>query len=134
MQNELEMRQYHLNPRGMTPSPSQGGKLRKWRLLIAREAKKKYQITEELQRQLAGKRFELTITFHFLDKNLNSDLDNLVKPIMDTLFFNRYAKLKKLTGRLFKYTNDAQVFVLFLSKDRVTNALEEGASIHIVVN
>ena len=60
------------------------------------------------------------------------DLDNLAKPVLDTIFKSRHSQIKDpyLTGALFD-VNDDQVIRLVLEKREVTHTGEEGIDIAI---
>ena len=49
------------------------------------------------------------------DRLERNDLDNLAKPVLDTICKIRYAKKKKLIGAIFDYDDD-KVFQLILEK------------------
>ena len=61
-----------------------------------------------------------------------ADLDNLAKPVLDTLFRSRNAQVKdtSLTGALFD-TDDDQVFKLVLEKRLVATDNDEGIDVTI---
>jgi len=60
------------------------------------------------------------------------DLDNLAKPILDTLFHPRHPQVKdmSLTGALFDVDDD-RIFKLNLEKRLVTPDTEEGIDVTI---
>jgi hypothetical protein len=68
-----------------------------------------------------------------VDNIRRADLDNLAKPVLDTLFKPRNAqvKIKKYTGALFDNVDDDRVFTLTLSKQCVLVALDEGVDITV---
>lgn len=76
---------------------------------------------------------DVEITFRMTAPYLyKADLDNLAKPILDTLFLPRNPQVKDrlLTGALFSVDDD-RVFRLILEKCQVKDPSEEGASISI---
>ena len=82
--------------------------------------------------------FTVRITFHMLDANIvgqgeqqGPDIDNLAKPVVDTLFLAPAQRTTKQgeakpTGVLIK-ADDKWVFTLKCSKVRVLQRQEEGA-------
>jgi len=64
-----------------------------------------------------------------------ADLDNLAKPMLDTLFQTRNAQVKdlSLTGALFNVDDD-RVFKLILEKRLVSTGAEEGVDIKVVLS
>jgi hypothetical protein len=58
------------------------------------------------------------------------DLDNLAKPVLDTLFLSRYPQVKdrSLTGAAFRLDDD-RVYSLNLAKLPVEDESEEGVSV-----
>jgi hypothetical protein len=60
------------------------------------------------------------------------DLDNLAKPVLDTIFKSRHSQVKDpyLTGALFEVDDD-QVIRLRLEKGEVTYTSEEGVDVAV---
>jgi len=116
---------------GYTPKPWATNEW-EWRREIAKEARKHELYNKE---QLVGKVFDVEIIFYFTKENSNKpDLDNLVKPVLDTLFHPRNPQVKDvlLTGALFDVDDD-RVFKLKASKKIVTQKSDEGAEINIKI-
>jgi Holliday junction resolvase RusA-like endonuclease len=61
-----------------------------------------------------------------------ADLDNLAKPVLDTLFTVRYPQVKvlQLTGALFDVDDD-RVFNLRVTKQQVSDAAQAGVSVNL---
>ena len=105
-----------------------------WRKAVAQEAR--------LSRQNQAKTIasttylDMVIIFNLMkDRVLRPDLDNLAKPVLDTLFRIRNAQVsdKSLTGALFDVDDD-HVFRLLLEKRSVETVTDEGAEIAITWN
>lgn len=78
--------------------------------------------------------FDVDITFQMSPSHIErSDLDNLAKPVLDTLFKIRYAQVsdRSLTGVMFDNVDDDRVFSLRLRKEPVPDPRHEGALIII---
>lgn len=76
--------------------------------------------------------FEVDIVFYVLDNSFKqSDLDNLAKPVLDTLFHSRTAQVQdmKLTGALFPSIDDDRVTKLNLEKRLTESTDDQGAEI-----
>ncbi len=116
---------------GMTPIPW-GSNEWAWRKAIAEQAR-----AERLHQQIApavsATRFSVAIVFFMTAAHIQrADLDNLAKPVLDTLFLIRNAQVRdmSLTGALFD-VDDARVFKLSLEKEVVPNAQHEGVQVMI---
>ena len=116
---------------GMTPIPW-GSNEWAWRKAIAEQAR-----AERLQQQLplvvSTTRFSVAIVFLMTAAHIQrADLDNLAKPVLDTLFLIRNAQVRdmSLTGALFD-VDDNCVFKLSLEKKAVPSAQHEGAQVTI---
>ena len=99
-----------------------------WRKAIADAAKEK-----RIDVISSFLNFSVNIVFYLMKTTLDrSDLDNLAKPVLDTLFLpnNPQVKDKALTGALFEI-DDNRVFKLSLEKLLVSTNHEEGAEIII---
>jgi hypothetical protein len=57
------------------------------------------------------------------------DLDNFVKPVLDTLFTSQ--NVRRLTGVLLPDVNDTRVFRLLIEKGEVDSPEDQGADITI---
>jgi len=82
---------------------------------------------------LASAHFTVEITFFMSARNIQgADLDNLAKPVLDTLFRSRYPQVKdlNLTGAIFEMDDD-RVFRLLLEKRVVSTDAEQGVDIII---
>jgi len=115
--------------RGEPPVPW-GGNEWEWRRAVAREAK-----IAKVPLPLPPKRtFPVRIPFHLAPSTLaRADLDNLAKPVLDTLFESRNAQVpdESLTGALFAGVDDDRVFSLHLDKRAALAPEEEGADISV---
>lgn len=62
-----------------------------------------------------------------------ADLDNLAKPVLDTIFLPRNVQVKDvaLTGALFRCDDD-RVFRLELEKQQVQYDADEGLDVHVI--
>jgi Holliday junction resolvase RusA-like endonuclease len=111
---------------GMTPIPW-GSNEWDWRRAIAEQAR----ITRRhysAPLALSDTRLSVTIVFFMIESRIQrADLDNLAKPVLDTLFRSRYPQVKdmSLTGALLD-TDDNRVFKLCLEKLTVQTASDEG--------
>lgn len=77
--------------------------------------------------------FELAVVFFLLPLRLeHNDLDNMAKPILDTLFWSGNVQVAEpgLTGTLFAVP-DSRVFRMTVEKRSVDRAADEG--VHITV-
>ena len=80
----------------------------------------------------SGTRFTVEVIFRMTPEDLARravDLDNLAKPVLDTLFTSQ--NVSKLTGVLLPGVNDTWVFRLLLEKVGVKTAQEQGADITV---
>jgi hypothetical protein len=116
-----------------TPIPySSQDRERKWREVIEKEAKLKR--TDELEQSISASTvFTVTIQFE-LANELGSDLDNLIKPVIDTLFFsppNCPPANPMPTGALFRTISDKRVFEIRATK---VHAETEGTVITVSWN
>ena len=122
---------FELSVRGLSPRPW-GSDEMAWRRAIAKEARCQGAV-QQVGRAAQDHHFEVSITF-FLDRvNLErTDLDNLAKPVLDTLFTSRNPQVKdpSLTGALFAVDDD-RVFQLTLSKKLAAALGEEGIDVTI---
>jgi len=81
-------------------------------------------------------RFTVEVTFWMTPLNLARpavDLDNFVKPVLDTLFTSQNVR-NRLTGILLPDVNDTRVFRLLIEKDEVDSPEDQGADITISWN
>jgi len=102
----------------MTPKPW-GSKEWVWRKCLAEQVRASCQVKHLLD---SGKTVEFDVKIIFLMKAEyigRADLDNLAKPVLDTLFRPHNAQVKdsKLTGALFDNVDDDRVFKLRLEKN-----------------
>jgi len=117
-----------LNVYGIKPAPW-GGKEWDWRKAIANEARK---YSPTLPASHSG--FEVSMIFCLLQTTYDrSDLDNLAKPVLDTIFLpnNPQVKDRKLTGALIRLDGSV-VNKLTVEKRLATNASDEGAEIIVM--
>jgi Holliday junction resolvase RusA-like endonuclease len=123
----MSTNQISISVRGIKPAPW-GNNEWNWRKAIADVARENYK--EEFSSPLE---FSVNIVFYLLKSTLDkSDLDNLAKPVLDTLFLPNNPQVKDiaLTGSLFKI-DDNRVFKLSLEKLLVSTNQEEGAEINV---
>jgi Holliday junction resolvase RusA-like endonuclease len=123
----MNKKQISINVRGIKPAPW-ANKEWDWRKAIAVEAKKQSQGVPVLRTE-----FEVSIIFYLLQSTFDkSDLDNLAKPVLDTLFLpnNPQVKDRTLTGALIEL-DDSQVNKLSLEKRLVSSRQDEGAEINV---
>ncbi len=102
-----------------TPTSFSGGdRERKWREAIEKEAQLKKR-NEGVSWSLSiSTVFTVAIRFELVNER-GSDLDNLIKPVIDTLFDsspNRPSDRPMPTGALFKNISDKQVFEIHTTK------------------
>ncbi len=131
------MPQIFVSVREKTPKPW-GSDEWDWRERLAEEAKKvraSHPKVEQLPN--SGKTIEFGVQIVFLmkaDKLGRADLDNLAKPVLDTLFRPRNAQVKdkdKYTGALFNNVDDDRVFKLKLEKKLVSTEKAAGVDVTI---
>lgn len=120
--------------RGIAPIPWGGGE-EAWRRKLAHEARL---VREKniIQGISASTHFSVDIVFFMAQSHVErADLDNLAKPILDTLFRSRNPQVKDLclTGALFNVDDD-RVFKLTLEKRLVPVSTEEGVEISITMH
>ena len=123
--------QITVSVRGMTPIPWGGGEM-PWRGKLAEEARLA-RVKSNVQVISILTHFAVDIVFLMRQPRIEgADLDNLAKPILDTLFRSRNAQVKdlSLTGALFDVDDD-RVFKLTLEKKLVSTSTEEGVDINI---
>jgi Holliday junction resolvase RusA-like endonuclease len=104
-----------------------------WRRAVADEART-HRSEANASEVTAQTRFSVQVRFYVTPGNIKGvDLDNLAKPVLDTVFKSRHSQVKDpyLTGALFD-VDDEQVYKLGLEKTNVSLAAEEGAEITIV--
>ena len=119
-----------LSLRGMRPVPFAGGEAEKqwWQALAAKA--QVVRANRPLRAIPSSTSFSVDIIFFLMPGNTpgGSDLDNLAKPVLDTLF---RARKQQPTGTLFDL-DDANVFELTLEKQFVSTQAEEGVDISII--
>jgi len=116
---------------GMTPIPW-GSNEWAWRKAIAEQARAE-RLHQQIVPAVSATRFCVAIVFFMTAAHIQrADLDNLAKPVLDTLFLIRNAQVRdmSLTGALFD-VDDARVFKLSLEKEVVPNAQHEGVQVTI---
>jgi hypothetical protein len=104
----------------------------KWRRLVAAEARR-VRASTALPPVSTTTHFTVEIAFLLNGTNIERpDLDNLAKPVLDTLFRVRCPQVpdRTLTGALFDVDDD-RVFKLTTTKVLVHGKMEEGADIRI---
>jgi len=116
------------------PCPQQGCSEEAWREALAKAAQRARE-QAALTEPTASTRFTLRLRFRMREsaRAQASDLDNLAKPAMDTLFLSGHTQKPKsrFSGVLFRI-DDAQVFRLQLEKTQVCSADEEGVDVRVV--
>jgi Holliday junction resolvase RusA-like endonuclease len=114
--------------RGMCPKPW-GTMEWTWRKLIAEKARK----LRASVGTTIGQRFRVRIVFFLPSAALErADLDNLAKPVLDTLFRATHAQapVDGVTGILFDI-DDGRVFELDLEKQAASSTALEGIDVQI---
>jgi Holliday junction resolvase RusA-like endonuclease len=118
-----------LRIRGVTPTVMSGQGMRKWRAAAARQAR-------SIQRPAdiaASSEFRVDAVFYtVLPHRRSGDLDNLAKPVLDTLFRGSHVQETddSLAGALFD-ADDGQVVDLRLRKVNVGSHRKEGVDLTI---
>ncbi len=94
-------------------------------------AEKARELINDFQQPDPSTEFHVSLIF-FLTRN-TSDLDNLAKPVLDTLFHTRNAQVNNLalTVSLFQNIDDPQVFDLILQKRIVKTIIQSGVDIFV---
>ena len=117
---------------GVTPRPWGVKMTKAWREEIKRQVDDiKIQRTI-ISKEHRAKIYNVTIVFYFTAKNLyNCDLDNLAKPVIDTLFdTSRNQQKTKNPVKVLFTVDDAKVTRLKLEKREVSSShKEEGCNI-----
>ena len=124
--------------RGMTPRPFSTNGEGPWRKYIADY------IAQEIEMGIIpdshiladdSDYFEVSIVFHIsrslLQGSTPPNLDNLSKPVLDTLFRDKYSR-KHIKGALYRI-DDHHVWKLSLEKRMVDSPQEEGVSLRIAI-
>ncbi len=120
-----------LQVRGICPVPW-GSNEWDWRRALASEGRRVLADMDPFV-VTAVTHFEVVVVFLMNAAHIGrSDLDNLAKPVLDTLFRSRYAQVKDLdlTGALFNVDDD-RVFKLTLEKRLVATDADEGIDVSI---
>ena len=121
------MREVHLEVRGMTPKGLGSADL-EWRSALL-EASRKVPPADVTPESL----FSVEATFYLLPQGVWNlvDLDNLSKPLLDSLFRPRHLQLPEgLRGSLFD-ADDGQVMRLTLRKEMVHEPGDEGVDVAV---
>lgn len=116
--------------RGMVPKPW-GTNEWEWRRALAEKARTVRR--EEGFSFGTSIQFRVEVVFFMTEANIDrADLDNLAKPVLDTLFRTRYPQVKDLalTGALLEVDDD-RVFRLSLEKKPVSTIEEEGVTVTV---
>ena len=103
-----------------------------WRDAIGGAVEAAYPQAPFTSPHLKTARFTVEVTFWMTPLDLARpavDLDNLVKPVLDTLFTS--GNVRGLTGVLLPDVNDTRVFRLLIEKDEVDRPEDQGAKITI---
>jgi Holliday junction resolvase RusA-like endonuclease len=124
---EFVCAEIRLTVKGESPKPW-GSNEWEWRRAVAEAAREQRGILR------SEGYFDVEITFYLNSQSFSqSDLDNLAKPVLDTLFHAEYpqTKSKDLTGALLPGVDDDRVISLFLKKIQVDETEELGAEITV---
>ena len=103
-----------------------------WRDAIGAAVEAAYPQAPFTSPYLKAARFTVEVTFRMTPLDLTRpavDLDNFVKPVLDTLFTSQ--NVSRLTGVLLPEVNDTWVFRLLLEKVEVKTPQEQGADITV---
>lgn len=103
-----------------------------WRDAIGAAVKAAYPQAPFISPHLKAARFTVEVTFLMTPLDLARpavDLDNFVKPVLDTLFTSQ--NVRRLTGVLLPDVNDTRVFRLLIEKGEVDRPEDQGADITI---
>lgn len=117
--------------RGMKPVPW-GSNEWLWRKALADQGRL-VRASMRLPPILPSVHFAVEIIFYMNTTHIQgADLDNLAKPVLDTLFRTRYPQVKdlSLTGAVFEM-DDSSVFRLVVEKRLIATDKDEGADISI---
>jgi hypothetical protein len=101
-----------------------------WRAAVAREARKAGEVLTPLPTTAL---FSVALVFRMRSDSIqHADLDNLAKPVLDTIFLSRQSQVKDptLAGALFRVDDD-RVFKLSAEKRSVKTAADEGVDVSI---
>ena len=127
-----------LDIRGMTPRPFSTNGEGQWRKYIADYIAQKIENEAIPHSHLFVRdtdHFEVSMVFHIprnvLQGSNPPDLDNLSKPVLDTLFCDRYSR-RHIKGTLYKI-DDHLVWKLSLEKRAVDSQQEAGMSLRIAI-
>lgn len=121
------MRPISLRISSITPAPTQGGNITQWRQAIY-SAGRSIDIPHDELTKIGSSRFAITVAFYFIHAHFNrADLDNLAKPVLDTLFDNPQSPPTAALLRV----DDSMITSLALSKHQVSTPEQEGATITI---
>lgn len=119
--------------RGMKPVPwGSGNNEWLWRKVLADQGRL-VRASVRLPPILPSARFAVEVIFYMTEKNSQkADLDNLAKPILDTLFRTPRPQVPdlSLTGAVFEM-DDSNVFRLVVEKRLVAIVKDEGADVII---
>lgn len=103
-----------------------------WRDAIRGAVEAKYPQAPFTSPHLTAARFTVEVAFLMTPSDLARpavDLDNLVKPVLDTLFTSQ--NVRRLTGVLLPAVNDTRVFRLLIEKVEVDSPDDQGANVTI---
>jgi Holliday junction resolvase RusA-like endonuclease len=127
------MPQVVISVREQCPIPW-GGNEWTWRKAVSERARAVRETIEEvLPKEPRKTQFSVTLLFLMMPGSIErADLDNLAKPVLDTLFHSRNAQVqdKTLTGAMFDVDDD-RVFRLVAAKKSVVGPNDEGIDITI---
>jgi hypothetical protein len=133
-----------LEIRGMKPRTfGNGNSEESWRRYIAdyvAQKKDEGKIPESHLNADSSTRFEISLVFYLLEDKLKAkngnDIDNLAKPVLDTIFFSppkgRTPKRVFPTGALYRI-DDSAVWKLYLEKRVAGSPEKAGVSMRITI-
>jgi hypothetical protein len=119
-----------LGVRGVSPVGGGSSARWAWRRAIAQQARR-IRREHRLGEVSPDAAFELEVVFFLLPARGHADVDNLSRPVLNTLFDSRDEQADRtLTATLFD-AEDAQIHRLILEKRVVTDRAEEGIDVTV---
>jgi hypothetical protein len=112
-------------PRGLVPKTK--GRQQTWRGKVAKAAT---EVKERLGPLLVEPTAEFNIEIEYRLTDLGVDLDNLTKPVLDTLFENINPNAPEYAGMLFD-ADDSRIVRLLLTKVQVSSEKDAGVRIDV---
>lgn len=127
------MNEANFRVRGHRPIPW-GTNEESWRRAVADAARQFRDEGEVDAGDVDDAQFAVDLRFRITDPDIErADLDNLAKPVLNTIFLSRDSKIADttLTGALFP-ADDDRVFRLHIEKRMVSSDAEEGVDVRII--